>query len=374
MTRSGAASPGLGRRALLSLPALALPAMRPVAAAAQTAAPAFPAGVTLLSSGPAYGYIAGWAKLLGPHMMDGLPPDIGSSFAAMGGPDGVTVCNAFGARLDPDGSTMMFAPGAALLAWLEGDSRVKYDPGRWIATLVGATPAVLVGRAPLGRLARGRMLASRGASSTPAARPWRLAASNPIGPELAAFMALDLLGVPVRPVYGLADRASLIDGLRRQTIDLAFLSGPKLRDTLAQARAAGGRALFSTGAQGCDGPTLRDPLLPAVPSFLEAASILGATIPNDDRFAGYEAAAAAASVCFTAVLPDLVPPSTVAEWRRGAELIGDSLSVAAVAVPQGVRLITGVCAGSFLTQASRSAAALDSLRQTMQTRYGWRAS
>jgi len=349
---------GLPRRAFLSLPALALPAV-PRAARAQGTDGPFPSGVTVLSSGPPYGYIAGWAKLLGPHLLDGLPPDVGSSFMAMGGPDGVTVCNAFGARLDPDGSTIMFAPGAALLAWLEGDSRVKYDPGRWIATVVGATPAVLVGRAPL--------LPS-------AARPLRLAASNPVGPELAAFLALDLLGLPAQPVYGLADPGSLVDGLRRQTIDLAFFSGPKLHDTLVQAQAAGANALFSTGAQGCDGPTLRDPLLPAIPSFLEAAASLAITVPNDDRFAGYEAAAAAAAVCFVAVLPELVRPATLAEWRRGAELITDSLSVAAVAVPQGVRLVTGVCAGSFLTQASRSAAALDSLRQTMLTRYGWRPS
>jgi hypothetical protein len=320
---------------------------------------AFPSGVTLLSSGPAYGYIAGWAKLLGPHLLDGLPPDVSSNFAAMGGPDGVTVCNAFGARLDPDGSTIMFAPGAALLAWLEGDSRVKYDPGRWIATLVGATPAVLVGRAPL---------------SLTAARPLRLMASNPIGPELAAFLALDLLGLSAEPVYGLADPASLIEAFSRRTIDLAFLTGPKLHDALAQARAAGAQALFSTGAQGCDGPLPRDPLLPSVPSFLETAAGLGAHLPEGDRFAAYEAAAAAAAVCFTAVLPDLVRPSMLAEWRRGAELIGDSLSVAAVAVPQGVRLVTGACAGSFLAQTSRSAAALDSLRQTMLTRYGWRAS
>jgi hypothetical protein len=346
---------GLQRRAFLSLSALALPGV----ARAQTIAAAFPAGVTLLSSGPAYGYIAGWAKLLGPHLLDGLPPDVGSSFAAMGGPDGVTVCNAFGARLDPDGSTMMFAPGAALLAWLEGDSRVKYDPGRWIATVVGVTPAVLVGRAPL---------------SMPATRPLRLAAANPIGPELAAFLALDLLGLPAEPVFGLADPESLVDALRGQAIDLAFLSGPKLRETLARAQAAGAMPLFSTGAQGCDGPTLRDPLLPAVPSFLEAAAILTITVPNDDRFAGYEAAAAAAATCFTAVLPELVRPSTLAAWRRGAELISDSLSVAAVAVPQGVRLVTGVCAGSFLSQASRSAAGLDSLRDTMLTRYGWRPS
>ena len=349
----------LARRAFLSLPVLALPAALCGAAQARTAEAAFPSGVSVLSSGPAYGYIAGWAKLLGPHLLDGLPPDVAASFTAMGGPDGVTVCNAFGARLDPDGGTTMFAPGAALLAWLEGDSRVKYDPGRWIATLVGATPAVLVGQAPL---------------SAATSRPLRLAASNPIGPELAAFLAVDLLGLAVRPVYGLADPASLLDGLRRQTIDLAFLSGPKLHDTLSQAQAKGVRALFSTGAQGCDGPQMRDPLLPAVPSFLEVAAGLGLRVSNDDRFAAYQAAAAAAAICFTAVLPDLVRPSTLAEWRRGAELISDSLSVAAVAVPQGVRLVTGVCAGSFLTQASRSAAALDSLRQTMLARYGWRPS
>jgi hypothetical protein len=353
---------GLPRRAWLALPALALAAPLPRPAAAQSVLDqSFRDGVTLLSSGPAYGYIAGWAKLLGPHLLDGLPPDVGSSFAAMGGPDGVTVCNAFGARLDPDGSTLMFAPGAALLAWLEGDSRVKYDPGRWIATLVGATPAVLLGRGPLGRPSSRRP-------------PLRLAASNPVGPELAAFLALDLLGLPTMPVYGPGDPASLIEALRGGRIDLAFLSGPKLRDTLAEAAAVGAAPLFSTGAQGCDGPTARDPQLPALPSFPEVAAQLGVTLSADARFAGYQAAAAAASVCFTAVLPDLVRPATLAEWRRGAELISDSLSVAAVAVPQGVRLLTGACAGSFLTQTSRSAAALDSLRQTMLLRYGWRAT
>jgi hypothetical protein len=358
----------LPRRAFLSLPALALPPLalpvleaRSAAAQAIGAQTSFPNGVTLLSSGPPYGYIAGWAKLLGPHLLDGLPPDIGSSFDAMGGPDGVTVCNAFGARLDPDGSTMMFAPGAALLAWLEGDSRVKYDPGHWIATVVGATPAVLVGRSPLAPIPPGRA-------------PLRLGASNPVGPELAAFLALDLLGLLAVPVYGPGDPDSLIGALSRNEIDLAFLSGPKMRDVLGRAAAVGAQPLFSTGALGCDGPTARDPQLPALPNFLEVAGRLGVSLAADDRLAGYQAAAAAASVCFAAVLPDLVRPSILAEWRRGAELIGDSLSVAAVAVPQGVRLLTDACASSFLNQMSGSAVALDSLRRTMLRRYGWRAT
>ena len=249
---------------------MALPA-EPEIASAQAVETAFPSDVTLLSSGPSYGYISGWAKLLAPHLLAGLPPTTEVKVTAMGGPDGVTVCNAFGIRLDPDGSTVMFAPGAALLAWLEGDSRVKYDPGRWIATLAGVTPAMLVGRAPLARAP---------------SRPLRLAASNPIGPELAAFLALDLLGLPAESVYGLTDPTSLLDGLRRRTIDLAFLTGPKLHDALRLARSAGAVALFSTGSQGCDGPMPRDPLLPNVPSFLEVAADLRRPVSMGDRFHG----------------------------------------------------------------------------------------
>ncbi len=238
---------------------------------------------------------------------------------------------------------------------------MKYEPGRWIATLVGATPGVLVGRGPLTFESR-------------EGPPLRIGASNPIGPELAALIALDLLGVPARLVFGPQTETSLIDGLRRGSLDLAFLSGPKLRETLARAEAAGARPVFSTGAQGCEGPAVRDPQVPAVPTFLELASMMTVTIPDDERYAAYEAAAAAAAVCFMAVLSDLVQPATLAEWRRGTDLITDSLSVSAVAVPQGVRLLTGSCAGSFVVRTGRSAPAVNSLRQTLRRRYGWRAT
>jgi hypothetical protein len=183
---------GYTRRGLLGLSALSLGLVAGPGLGRASSGAVFEDGVTVLSSGPNYGYVAGWAKLLAPHLLDGLPGDVNSSFDAMGGPDGVTVGNAFGARMDPDGSTIMFAPGAAMIAWLEGDSRVKYDPAQWIPVLLGVTPAVLVARGSVS-LAPGRT------------RPLRIGATNPLGPELAALLALDLLGVPVVPVYGMGD-------------------------------------------------------------------------------------------------------------------------------------------------------------------------
>jgi hypothetical protein len=273
----------------------------------------------------------------------------------------VTVGNAFGARMDPDGSTIMFAPGAAMLAWLEGDSRVKYDTAQWIPVLVGVVPAVLVGR--------------RGLVLSPGRRnPLRIGATNPLGPELAALLALDLMGVPAQPVFGMGDPQSLSEGLRRRSIDLAFLSGPKIKNALAAAAAAGAVPLFSTGAQGCEGLATRDPLLPNVPSFVEAAATFAIEVPAKPGFAAYSAAAAAAATCFVAVLPDLVRAETVATWRRGTQISLDSLSVAAVAVPQGVRFLSGGCAATFFMQMTVASGTLATLRTTIQRRYGWHAS
>lgn len=323
----------------------------------------FAHGVTVLSSGPAYGYIAGWAKLLTPQLLRGLPPEVTSAFTAMGGPDGVTVCNAFGARMDPDGSTLMFSPGAALLAWLEGDSRVKYDPARWVPTLIGTQPVVLVGKTPLSQYLTQK-------------RALRLGATNPIGPELAAIAALDLLGIPVAPIYGQTDPRSLTEALRRGRIDVALFAGPKIRDALAEAATAGAMplCLLASGSAGCGGPAMRDDLIPTVPTFLETAAALGLQLPEDVRVRAFETAAFAASTCFAAVLPDLVRPATVAAWRRGAELVSDNLSLAAVATQQEIRFQTGACAESLIRKITASPGAAASLRATLLHRFGWRAS
>lgn len=367
-------TPLASRRAVLGLLGQGLTMLGGAAAAglvarrAEAAEPGFDdkvfdRGVTILSSGPAYGYIAGWAKLLTPQMLKALPPNTPASFQAMGGPDGVTVCNAFGARMDPDGSTLMVAPGAALIAWMEGDSRVKYDPARWVPTLIGTSPVVLVGTTPL-------------AQHLTQQRALRLGATAPIGPEIAAIAALDLLGIPVAPIYGQTDAQSLSLALARGQIDVALLSGPKVRESLAIAAAHGAQplCLLAGGSACCQGPMTRDVLLPTIPTFLELAASMGAALPRDLRLRAFEAAAVAASTCFAAVLPDLVRPQTVAAWRRGATLVSDNFSLAAVASQQELRLQTGDCAQALIQHVTGAPAAAAVLRGTLLRRFGWHAS
>jgi hypothetical protein len=132
--------------------------------------------------------------------------------------------------------------------------------------------------------------------------------------------------------------------------------------------------MILASATSCEGPSMRDSLLPEIPTFLEAAAALSRPLPDDARFGAYDAATIAASTCFAAVLPDLVRPGTVAVWRRGAQLAADSLSVAAVATQQELSLQTGACAEHLMQRMTGSAAAVVALRATLLHRFGWHAS
>jgi hypothetical protein len=342
----------IDRRRLLAS-SLGLPLLSMSAARAATIAEpvGFPDGVTFLTSGPAHGYISGWAKLLGPYLLQGLPRGTAARHDDMGGPDGVTVANAFGLRIAPDGATLMFAPGAALLAWLRGDGRVKFDPGHWIAIVAGVTPAVLVGRGPLMR----------------GSQPVRLAATNPVGPELAALLALDLLGIRAVPAPTAPTLDYIGQALRGGSIDYALVSGPKVREALASLRNQGIAPLMTLGATGADGTAVRDPLLPSVPTLSEFLKANG-IVPTATRLAAYDAAASAARTCFVATLPDLLRPSALAEWRRGAGIVDDSLSVASVSDPQDVRLLTNNAAATHLAAVLAGAPAIPLINRLVQQR------
>jgi hypothetical protein len=129
----------------------------------------------------------------------------------VGGPDGVTGANQFDAHANPDGSTALLVPGQAALSWLCGDTRVKFDAGRWVPVWAGSTSAALATRV---KLVPGQTV--------------RVAVGNLIGPELAGLLALDLLGIDAVPVR--------IDG-----------AGPSPR--LAGLRQAGGRWRSASGRQ-----------------------------------------------------------------------------------------------------------------------------
>ena len=132
----------------------------------------------MIVAGPADGPLDRFAARLDQTLGRALPGRPPVERRPTGGVDGVTGANQFDAFGEPDGRTALLLPGLALLAWLAGEARVQFNPARWVALWAVSGSAVLLSRTAL----------------TPGARI-RIGAASPVGAELPALLALDLLGI-----------------------------------------------------------------------------------------------------------------------------------------------------------------------------------
>jgi hypothetical protein len=140
----------------------------------------------------------------------------------------------------------------------------------------------------------------------------RLALSGPGAPEVAALLALDLLGRAATPVFlpvAMAPEAAVAVG----SADAIVLSGA---EAAARAAALGLTPWFAFD----NAPGGRDPGLPDLPALGEVLP----DPPNPDLLAACRAAAAALRTRALVVLPALTPADSVALWRGAARRWGDA--------------------------------------------------
>jgi hypothetical protein len=354
---------GPGRRACCGGLASLIAVARAHAATPNAAAPPpepFPDRVRLLVAGPRGGRMDRWAGAIGLALSHALPPGTTLHPTLAGGADGVTAANQFEARVAPDGQTVLLLPGEAPLAWLTGDPRARFDAASWLPVLTGLTPGVLASRVPLGALRPGSRL--------------RVAASDPAGPELAALLGLELMGVAPAPAFGLHDSAAALKALRNDVVEAVFVTGSDARARLAEAASAGAAPLFTLGVPAESGMR-RDPLLPAIPTAPELAAGLRDALPagtqtTDALAAAWRSAAAATQIEFAMVLPRLTPAALVAQWRRAGAEASQALRPRA----PSVRLLCALEANAATAAVAAGPAAMLELRRWLAERFNWSPS
>jgi hypothetical protein len=268
----------------------------------------------------------------------------------VGGIDGVTGANQFAAQTGPDGGTAMLLPGAATLAWLAGDSRVHFDPSRWLPILARTSPAVVLGRGGAAAIGPGQRL--------------RVASGGPVSPALAAMLAVDLLGADVVPVYGLGNAAAAAAAVQNGAADVALVHGLAQVASLTT-RYPAVRPQFCFGTPAASGGFRRDAELPQVPTLIEYSRAAGLPTPSGPRFEAWACAAGAARLHYALVLPSLTPASAVALWRQaGAQAVTPDLASSS-------DMFYASAASLLLRSLSPGGAALLELRQWLADRLGW---
>ena len=345
----------MGRRtALYGLASLPSLLVGPHAnARAASAAELLTDDATILVAGPADGHLDQWANVLAPALGRSLPPGTSLRKQMAGGEDGVTAANQFEARVAPDGQTVLLTPGQAALAWLAGDPRARFDAAYWVPVMSGVTPAVVVSRVPSDALPSGAKL--------------RIAAAGPAGPDLAALLAVELLGVEAVPLFNVQDRAAAESAFGAHAVDALFLCGEDVPQRAAALAQAGAQPLFSLGLGDETGMVARDPSFMQTPTLIELARARGDN-PTGALFAGWRAAAAAAQLEFALVLPQLAPAALVSLWRRAAAQAAATPELQAAAIG-GVRAIAAPAPN--LPTVAADADSLLELRRWLASRFRW---
>ncbi len=311
--------------------------------------------LNLLAGGPDGEQTSRWANACALAISPGFPGNPVIIPQAAGGLDGVTGANRLDALVPPDGKTAAILPGAALIAWVTGDSRVHFDPVRWVPVMAGANSGVLVAR--LGNTPPSlQALQAFGAL--------RLAADEPESNDLAALLALERMGLQTAPVFGLRGTAAKTRAYVAGEVDAVFLCGEGVPEDIAPLTANGGVPVFTLGKMGGDGALGADPLFPEVPEVTAFAPA------NPAMSAAYQAASAAARLDFFMVLPRLTDPGAVAQWRQAAFAAISDPALAAAASASSISLLAANAAAAELTALDLTATDQAGLQGFIAQRFG----
>jgi len=311
--------------------------------------------LSLLVAGPDGEQTSRWGNACALAMSAGFPGAPAVICDAEGGLDGVTGANRLDALVMPDGKTAAILPGAALIAWMTGDSRVHFDPTRWVPVMAGSNSGVLVARL---RTKPPSLAALR------ALAPLRIAVDRPESNDLAALLALQRLGVAVAPVFGLRGTDAKTRAYVAGEVDAVFLCGEGVPEDIAPLTANAGVPVFSLGQMDDSGNIGVDPLFPAVPYV---AAFAGGVALD----AAYQAAAAAARLDFFMVLPKLTDPAAVAAWRQAAVVAAQNPAVTAAASASSVTLRGSAGAAAELLALDISAPDQAGVQAYLSSNFGW---
>jgi hypothetical protein len=337
-------------RAIARRRALAGVAASFAAGGAWSAPAGLPEQPSLMVAGPPGGWTDHWAEAIAPMLGRALQRPAPLPRENVGGQDGVTGANQFEARAEPDGSAAMLVPGSAALAWLAGEARVKFDPARWVPVWAGTRPAALASRVAL---VPGRRI--------------RVGVRNVIGPEMAALLALDLLGMEVLAVQ--LDPTVPV-ATNRPDLDAVVLQGPALRGQPELLAATGWKLAIGFGSISANGQLVRDRLFPNLPI---ATELIRAPRHEAEMelTAALKAVCAATQLDLALVLPQLSPAAVVAWWRRGCGSLLGSAELKAEAARSLTRPVGPLLAGGSTGAIAVEAPVLLSLRRWLAERNQW---
>ncbi len=255
-----------------------------------------------------------WARFLAPFLARHLPGQPSVIVRNIPGGGSITGSNEWAQRARPDGSSL-FGPSASThMPFLLGDRRVRYDYANWTPVIVSPTGGVVWVSARTGITNVSEIERLRGQELV-------FPSQGATGFDLVPILALHLLGLNVRYVFGMRGRGEARIAVERGDASIDHQTTPAyLRQVVPLVQAGQGVPLFSYGLPDAQGNVQRDPSFPDIPTFEEVFGQMHGRAPSGEAYAAYRAASTAAFAGQKpAVLLKSTPAPIIAAYRKAFE-------------------------------------------------------
>ncbi|MCW1934940.1 type 2 periplasmic-binding domain-containing protein [Pararhodobacter zhoushanensis] len=260
-----------------------------------------------------------WARFFAPQFSQALPGNPNVVVLNVPGGGSITGANQFAARAGSSGFEVLGTSASTQFPAILGDPRVRYDYANWTAVLASPTGGVVYIAPRYGVTGPGDIEALRAADI-------RFAAQSATGLELPALLAFEMLGLSIRPVFGMESRGAGRLAFERGEAGIDFQTTPAYLNSVVPLVDSGNAIpLFALGVVNADGSVVRDPSFPDLPTFVEFFEQATGAAPEGQAFAAWQSLMLAGfSLQKMMVLPRDVPAEMLAAYTAAAQQIVDA--------------------------------------------------
>lgn len=204
-----------------------------------------------------------WARFISPHLSKYLSNAPTIVIKNVPGGGSITGTNLFYSRAKHNGSEMIGISASTLFPYMLGDIRVRYNFDNWQPIFASPTGGVVYIQPNLG-------ISTADEIEKLGNQPLLFTAQGATQLELPVMLALDMLKLNLKPVFGMTSRGEGRLAFERGEAQLDFQTTSayinSVQDLIDNNKAI---PLFSLGILNENGDTIRDPAFANIPTFQE---------------------------------------------------------------------------------------------------------
>ncbi|MBJ7552480.1 Bug family tripartite tricarboxylate transporter substrate binding protein [Marinomonas ostreistagni] len=218
-----------------------------------------------------------WARFFLPKVSESLPGAPTVVIKNVPGGGSINGANQFEARAKTDGTNVFGSTASTLFYYLLGDKRARYEPKDWQAVFATPTGGVMYVDPKLGINSPKDLAAAKDVE-------FIFPSLGPTSLDLVPLLAMDMLGMKVRPVFGM-DRSAGRLAFERGEVNIDYqTSAPFIQKVMPLVDEGTAKPLLSWGVLDDDGNIVRDPSFPELPTFVETYEAIHGEKPSGQAF------------------------------------------------------------------------------------------